>query len=320
MTARGKAFGAVLITLTLAGGLGYAGWQVASAPGSEGPPLDLGRAGSVLYVDDRDGRVRQVAAAAPGEVLGIGPACQRAYAAGGTLACLRPAAIPGGHEIAVYDAELTERKVLRVWGTPSRTRVSASGKLVAWTVFRSGDAYLFGGGFSTTAGVHNLGTGEHYDSLEEFESTVDGKVLDAADRNFWGITFAADDRTFYATMASGGRTWLMRGDLRTKRLESVRDNAECPSLSPDGTRLAYKKRVGEQWRLHVLGLATGVETALAETANVDDQPAWLDAGTIGYARSTDGRPTLHAVPADGSGAPRALRSGSSPAALAKAAS
>ena len=65
------------------------------------------------------------------------------------------------------------------------------------------------------------------------------------------------------------------------------------------------------WQIHVLDLASGVETAVAEARSVDDQVEWLDDATIVYAlpndtvkaqRSTD----VWAVPADGSGAPHLL--------------
>ena len=56
---------------------------------------------------------------------------------------------------------------------------------------------------------------------------------------------------------------------------SLRTDAECPSLSPDQTRIAYKKRLESKargiWRLAVLDLRTGQESLLAETRSVDDQ-------------------------------------------------
>ena len=315
MTTRPRLLGALLIALALVGATGYTGWRWASTDRARGAaPLDLDRPGTLLYVDDRDGRTRQVSRDAPEQVVGVGPACVRAYAAGGTLSCLRTSTVPGGFEVAIFPRGLAQPTVLDLWGTPSRTRVSTSGRLVAWTVFRSGDSYMAGGAFSTTAGVYDLATRQHYGSLEDFTAVVDGQRFTAENRNFWGITFAADDRTFYATMASGDRTWLMRGDLGARRLEAVRDNVECPSLSPNGDRLAYKQRVDNRWRLHVLHLDTGADTALAETGHVDDQPAWLDPDTVAYARPVDGHPAIFAVPADGSGQPRRLRAGSSPGA------
>jgi len=66
----------------------------------------------------------------------------------------------------------------------------------------------------------------------------------------------------------------------------VRSDVECPSLSPDGARLAYKvddPGPGTHWSFAVLDLATGRETVLAgETRGVDDQAAWLDDDTLLY--------------------------------------
>src|SRR5687767_4134689 len=95
-----------------------------------------------------------------------------------------------------------------------------------------------------------------------------------------------------------------------------------PSLSPDETRVAFKKRVDGgsgsiQWRPHVLDLATLVETSLAETRNVDDQIEWLDDGRVLYGLPDEAPGAISnvwALPADGSGAPRLfLAQASSPA-------
>ena len=125
------------------------------------------------------------------------------------------------------------------------------------------------------------------DTLETFTAYVDGGVYKSVDINLWGVTFTADDNTFYATMGSAGRTWLMRGDLKAQTLTALRDNAECPSLSPDGTRLVFKKRVSNDirkpWHFYVLDLATMKVHPLAEQRSVDDQAAWLNADTVMYA-------------------------------------
>jgi hypothetical protein len=176
--------------------------------------------------------------------------------------------------------------------------------------------------------------------METLTLDLGGKQYHAPDVNFWGVSFAADDNTFYATVASKGTTYLVQGDLADWTARTLRENAECPSLSPDGTRIAYKKRIGDPerpWRLHVLDLPSGADIALAETASVDDQALWLNNETIAYARPASGqraandpsdlagastapvsgaRTDIWSVPADGSGRPQLLiPGGSSPAVL-----
>lgn len=125
------------------------------------------------------------------------------------------------------------------------------------------------------------------------------------------MTFAADDHTFYATLATKGGTYLVRGDLRTRTVTTIHTNVECPSLSPDGTRIAFKKRVkglpkDAPWHLYVLDLQTMRETPLAEPRSVDDQAVWRGEGTIVYALPGDYGADLYAVPAAGRGKPRRI--------------
>ena len=84
----------------------------------------------------------------------------------------------------------------------------------------------------------------------------------------------------------------------------LRENVECPSLSPDGTRIGYKKLVDRPgvWRFHVLDLESGRDTPLAETESVDDQLEWLDDDRLLYGK--DG--AVWTVNADGSGKPEQL--------------
>ncbi|MFE9094337.1 TolB-like translocation protein [Streptomyces sp. NPDC007264] len=246
--------------------------------------------------------------------------CLRFYAASGTGVCLQAVHGPVSdtYRAVVLDASLHERARYDVPGIPSRARVSPSGRYAAWTAFVGGDSYA-GSRFSTRAAIVDTRTGALTPSLEAYRVVKDGRTYHATDVNFWGVTFAADDRTFYATLATRGTTYLVRGDLRTRTLTVLHQNVECPSLSPDGTRVAFKKRVAglpgdAPWRLYVLDLRTLRETPLAETRSVDDQAVWRDPHTLVYALPGDYGADLYELPADGTGHPhRTAASAVSPA-------
>jgi hypothetical protein len=203
--------------------------------------------------------------------------------------------------------------------------------MISWTVFVSGDSYA-GANLSTRTGILDTRTGQVIPDLERFTLLQDGKPNTSVDLNYWGVTFTGDDDRFYATAKTKGTTYLVQGRVSTQAMWTMRTNVECPSLSPDGTRLAFKKATGDPsrpWRLHTLevgpapgGAAMGgkparmKETALAETASVDDQVVWLDGRTIAYGRLRGTSTDVWTVPADGSGTPRILLGNAfSPAAI-----
>jgi Tol biopolymer transport system component len=154
--------------------------------------------------------------------------------------------------------------------------------------------------------------------LEAFTLLKDGKKLSPIDRNYWGVTFMpTNSDRFYATAGTAGSTYLVDGRISDRTLTVMRDNVECPSLSPDGSRLVFKKRftgpLGQvTWRLHLLDLATMSERALAETHSVDDQVEWLDTHRVLYSLPDQGppatiRPDLWSLDVDSGGPPVLLR-------------
>ncbi|WP_245194849.1 TolB family protein [Kitasatospora phosalacinea] len=250
-----------------------------------------------------------------------GVTCLRFHAAAGTGICLQAehGALDDTYHASVLDASLHEVRRFPAPGIPTRARVSPSGHLVGWTVFVSGDSYA-GTNFSTRTAIVDTRSWQFHDNLENFQLVEDGHPVQASDVNVWGVTFADDD-AFYATVATGGRTHLVKGDLAARTLTTLHQNVECPSLSPDGTRVAYKKRVegvdpAAPWRLYVLDLATMTETATAEQRDIDDQALWSDDRTLLYSMPGDYGSDLWTVPADGTGTPAVLtRSAVAPAYL-----
>ncbi len=260
-----------------------------------------------VFVADRDG-VRRPA----GDQL----ACERVYFAAGRGICMGVAASGVDYTATIFDAEMRPLQTMALTGLPSRARVSSDGRYGAMTVFVSGDSYLgSSAAFSTRTTIVEMASGEQLGQLEQFAVSKEGKPFDAVDFNFWGVTFdPGDSNRFYATLASGGHHYLVEGDLRSRSVRVLRDGVECPSLSPDGTRIAYKSRIGDsnRWRLRVLDVATLADHAVAERRSIDDQAEWLDARTLVYSDGVD----VFTVAADGSGAPhRVLRDATSPVAL-----
>ncbi|SDI99331.1 WD40-like Beta Propeller Repeat [Frankineae bacterium MT45] len=238
--------------------------------------------------------------------------CDRVYATEKNYSCLSSQiGVVTTYSAHVLDANLQSTQTLQLTGIPSRTRLSPDGTLVATTSFISGDSYA-GTSFSTRTVVTRVG-GASLGSLEDFTLIHDGAAIKPVDRNYWGVTFASDDNTFYATVQWSGKTWLVRGNLASRTVTTLHQDAECPSLSPDGTKLVFKQRGNlstGKWRLVSYDIATGVVTPLAETRSVDDQAEWLDNTHVLYGLPrTGGQAAIDdvwSVNADGTGTPKLL--------------
>jgi len=230
--------------------------------------------------------------------------CERVYFGAGSGICLtRGTAFASGYRARIFGDDLRPRGEVEVEGIPSRARVSPNGRIGSVTLFVSGHSYAEVGGFSTTTTLIDMARGRKIAELEDFTVTRDGRKITADDANFWGVTFARDNDRFYATLATGDHFYLVEGSVSSRMMKTIHDRVECPSLSPDGTRIAYKRRVGpggKRWRLYVLDLATMRETPLAETRSVDDQAEWLDDEHLLYGLEEQ----IWTTSADGSGKPK----------------
>ncbi|HWH96334.1 MAG TPA: hypothetical protein VNT03_20900 [Baekduia sp.] len=235
--------------------------------------------------------------------------CARVAFAGGSGICLAQArSLPApSYEARLFDADQHVTAKVDLPGIPSRARVSPDGRYAASTTFVGGDGYTTPGTFSTRTRVYDVKAGKSMGELEDYTITKDGEVIHQQDFNFWGVTFTGVAAQFYATLGTGDHHYLVRGDALTQQATVIRDGVECPSLSPDGTRVGYKARVGKpfQWRFHVLDLKSGKDTALEETRSVDDQIAWLDDRRLAYGVGEE----VMEVPADGSAPPHRMLAG-----------
>lgn len=329
MRSRAIAFGVVCVLCLVVGG----GWVVIAALTSEtstsnakvavagGERLDLEGKLLVRAVDKGDPRLN---GHATNVTVGANPtksragnlACERIYEAAGRGICLFQATSGVDYRMRVFDKHYRTIHEESLQGLPSRARVSADGRWGATTTFVSGHAYASPGTFSTQTQIVDMQNGKPTVNIESYSVEKDGKTIDSPDFNFWGVTFAHDDDTIYATLATGGKRYLVKGSLSKRHFVVIRENMECPSLSPDETRIAYKKRVGgvSDWRLHVYDLKTGRDIALPEDRSIDDQVEWLNNDVVLYGDGTN----VWATRADGTGQPeRVLARADSPVSLEK---
>ena len=246
--------------------------------------------------------------------------CERVYYSGSRGLCLETrSGRPGvaAHFSHVFDEHFTRLHTLPLTGPPSRTRLSPDGRRAAFTVFDEGHSYA-DGVFSTRTTVIDTVAGTVIGDLEQFTMSRDDKPFSNRDFNFWGVTFAADGNQFFATLRTQGSAYLIEGDIDARAGRVVMQGAECPSLSPDHARVAFKKRLGGShgwWQLALYDLSTrAIRTLTGDTGSVDDQVEWLDAANVIYFRPTSAGNIIWKLRTDVDGPPQPfVQAGFSPA-------
>jgi WD40-like Beta Propeller Repeat len=261
------------------------------------------------------GRVAAVPLDVPNGKRFVTPlSCDRVHATRAAGLCLSASrGVFTSYRADAFDRDFKVVGTFALEGLPSRTRVSADGSVAGATVFVSGDSYAVDS-FSTRTTLFDLKGAKRIANLEDFSVERNGRPFKRADFNFWGVTFSADPDQFFAVLASAGRLYLVKGQVSARHLRVIREGLECPSLSPDGQRIAFKVRTFEGarlvWRLHVLDLHAKAESVVNEPRNVDDQAEWLDAEHVLYAlpreSNGDGSSDVWVARADGGGVPRVL--------------
>ena len=215
-------------------------------------------------------------------------------------------------EVLLLGPDMSVQHTLSTPGIPSRARVSPDGRWAATTTFVYGHSYA-ATEFATQTEIYDMVTGDSLGNVEKWDISYQGQPYEAQDINVWGVTFAEDGDSFYATIRTGGVIHLAEGRLSTKSLAMTDVAAECPSLSPSGALLAYKSASSPgNWQIRVRTLADGSEVVIGESRSVDDQIEWWDEQTVVYglgrAEGAAGGATtdVWAAPADGSGSSQLL--------------
>jgi len=315
------AVGCVLAVLTV---FGYVALTSSRSSGRRG--VQATSDGVEFVTSVPDGPVLLFRNAAPGPLYGrlaivplsqpAGPrqiapiSCERVHYAAGWGICMvtDESRLPIRYTAFVFDRSFERRQTIALTGPPIRARVAPDGRRAALTVFERGHSYA-DEAFSTKTIVVDTASGRQLADLEDLMIEKDGRPFKSVDFNFWGVTFARDGDQFFATLKTRGKRYLVRASVNLGKAGVVRPDVECPSLSPDGSLIVFKKPLerGVGWRLHVLDLATGAERPLNQIRrSVDDQVDWFDNHQVVYHDSASEGTGIWVLPVDGITPPRLL--------------
>jgi hypothetical protein len=244
---RGLVF-AVLTGAALAAAVAYVAWAAlqedpAPPPRPEGSALTAATAEKPYLVYQHVARGEHYAEVAvlplsrpDAAPIFTGLVCERVYFAARRGLCLMPKQEPLGAAVRarVFGPDFRELGAARLDGLLSRARVSPSGRYGAATTFVTGHSYR-DQGFSTNTAVIDLERRKVLANLEDFAVTKNGKPFDAIDFNFWGVTFA-DDNRFYATLQTAGDLYRTASESPTSSAGGTSGASTCSTWRPAARR------------------------------------------------------------------------------------
>lgn len=265
----------------------HLGANTAVAPGTARALVRAAGPGGPVELVSFDRRTRTVTAR-----QSVALACERVHAAAaGLIACMRyNRALSGASQVDLFDRTLTllHPQPIQSNAVISRTRVSADGRYTATTVFVSGHSYAVPGQFSTLSHIWDSRERRMALAFDKLTLTHEGQVVPYTPHtqvNYWGASFDPRDADrFYVTVSIRKRPYLAEGRISQAAVRTLRPDVECPSVSPDGTRIAFKKLRANRrgWDPAVLDLRSGTETVYPAAKGLDDQIEWLDDQALVY--------------------------------------
>ena len=260
--------------------------------------------------DESYGKVLLVPFGAPaGPAYETDLSCDRSTFTGSRGVCLVTEGQTSSTPYAYVFNERFERiHKIPLAGVPSRVRVSPNGRFAAVSVSEhTHDNPLVD--FIARTIIVDTNTGTSTD-LRDFRYTQDGRLSSVGNLGIWGVTFAADSNRFFATLEMEKTNYLVEGDVAKRSVHVLRAGIECPSLSPDNTRIVYKRRVvvDDDARLRLYDFQKGTDVAIeTEKRSIVDQVDWLDDERVMYHLTGAQGADVWSVRVDGTEAPKILR-------------
>jgi hypothetical protein len=291
------------VVVCVAGAIGYVRWRIEATarPAAVSVPLyDPKDSDVAVLLDDirtaphlffqsssAYGRIGVVRLANPSEQWILDTLeCERSHVGrnGGLCLVLNRESVQPRAFAYFLDARFQPLGRLDLAGLPIRARVSPDGRFAAATVFVTGENYA-SEDFTTRTTLFDLSTRQGIVDLEQFTVEREGKPIREIDFNFWGVTFRRDGNRFLATLGTGGKRFLVEGDIVRRHFRVVADDVECPSLSPDERHVVFKRQRSRAsgWQLWAMNLETRESWAITEDQqDIDDQVEWLDDSRVLY--------------------------------------